>query len=283
MSRGRPSHAQSQVYEKDLVTGRERRVTFHNGDNNSPRYDIRPGHFFYASATDELKENPLFLQQKFDAGKAGPEPLKRSPWEILPTEIYGSELNGDTIQRLTHSRGFDGELSVHPKTGQVFYSSNRLGRLQLYILDPRTGVSRLLSKDPVLNESEIAISPDGKSLVWVPYSKDLDSSQLLLSSSKSEKPVVLTSEAYFHLSPSWTPNGEEILFSANADGSDHSDIYIIKKDGSCLRRLTVGNNQKGKPSVSPDGKQMLFSSNDSGVSQLYLVPFESPAACPPLQ
>lgn len=282
LSSGRPSHSQVQVYEKDLTTGRERRVTFHDGDTNSPRYDIKGARMFYASTTDELKENPVFLQRRLDAGKAGPEPLKRNQWETLPTDIYVSGLNGDNIERLTHSRGFDGDISVHPKTGTLYFSSNQTGYLQIHVLDPRNGSARLLSKEATLNEAEAAVAPDGKTLAWVQYAPDLSSSQIILGSlGKAEKPFTLTQGSSFHLSPAWTPNGEEIVFSANADGSENYDLYIIKRDGSCLRRLTTTSAaQESKPSISPDGRQLLFSSNESGSSQLYLVSFQPPSTCP---
>src|SRR4051812_48354251 len=60
-SKKRPGHTHDQVYEKDLSTGAERRITFQNGSTFQPRYQPKDQGIIYSSSTDELKENPPLL------------------------------------------------------------------------------------------------------------------------------------------------------------------------------------------------------------------------------
>jgi len=64
--------------------------------------------------------------------------------------------------------------------------------------------------------------------------------------------------------PSWSPDGEQIVFISNLNGSSHEfPIYLMNEDGSNLRpihqpagtqRFTAGNN----PRWSPDGTKIAF-------------------------
>jgi TolB protein len=228
------------------------------------------------SATDELKENPIFLQKQFQSSMVTSVAGVRSPWEMMPTDIYSSELNGDKIQRLTNQRGFDGEIAVHPNGRVLYFSSLRSGHLQLYSLDLKTRILTVVSKDPSVQDIEVAISPDGKSLAWVEYAQDFKTSQIVLGDVRGQKIKTLTDGMGLHLSPSWTPDGNELVFSANSNSVQVFQIYIIKKDGSCLRPLIHDNANASKPSVSPDGQSLLYTSSLLGKSQLFLLPYHSP-------
>ncbi len=278
LSRERPSHSQAQVYEKTLSTKNERRVTFQDGENSSPRFDIHGDNIFYASSTDEIKENPLFLQRQLGATPPTPD-INQPIWKNSPSDIYMSGLNGDHIQRLTDFHGFDGEIAPHPKGQFIYFSSVRSGRLQIYALNIKTRALHLVSKQPNLNESSVAISPDGQWLVWVQYADDFKSSQIIRSDIRGDKTIPLTNGAYLHLSPSWSPSSNEVVFSANRDNAANFDLFVVKSDGTCLRRLTDDGAQESSPSISPDGTQLLFSSNRTGSFQLYLTMYQPLTGC----
>ena len=75
VSRKRPGHQQDQVYEKDLISGVERRVTFQNGTTFHPHYHAKEPWIVYSSTTDELKENPPLLHPSSTQSKM-PYPYK---------------------------------------------------------------------------------------------------------------------------------------------------------------------------------------------------------------
>jgi TolB protein len=70
--------------------------------------------------------------------------------------------------------------------------------------------------------------------------------------------------------PTWSPNGEYIVFSARVDGN--KDLYRINSDGSNLLRMTTNYTDDIFPDISPDGSQVVFTSNrEEGGWQLYLI------------
>lgn len=62
--------------------------------------------------------------------------------------------------------------------------------------------------------------------------------------------------------PAWSPDGAWIAFHSNQEGDDN--IYIIRPDGSGLRRVTASVANEREPAWSPDGQSIVFSSNRGG-------------------
>ncbi|KAL5700688.1 hypothetical protein ACHQM5_026105 [Ranunculus cassubicifolius] len=88
----------------------------------------------------------------------------------------------------------------------------------------------------------------------------------------------LTNGPWIDTMPSWSPDGELIAFSSNCHNPDdvaHFSIYLIRPDGSDLRRVYVagaeGSDEVDKERInhvcfSPDCKWLLFTANLGGVS-----------------
>jgi Tol biopolymer transport system component len=66
---------------------------------------------------------------------------------------------------------------------------------------------------------------------------------------------------------SWSPNGNWISFTATQN--KNSDIYLIKSDGSELKRLTSDPAADAYVSWSPNGEKIVFGSNKSGKFGIY--------------
>jgi Tol biopolymer transport system component len=110
-------------------------------------------------------------------------------------------------------------------------------------------------------------SPDGKELVFAskseigkddkefwnisPYYVNL---WLIDSNGNNRRP--LTSGKVIDCYPSFTPDGEKVLFVSNRGGQ--WDIWSIKRDGSNLTRLTDNQDKDYSPRATRDGKHILF-------------------------
>lgn len=74
----------------------------------------------------------------------------------------------------------------------------------------------------------------------------------------------------FYSELSWSPDGSRILFSAYE--GKNADIYIMKADGSEVRRLTDHPSQDMFGSFSPDGRRIVFQSKrDGSDEELYVM------------
>jgi hypothetical protein len=62
------------------------------------------------------------------------------------------------------------------------------------------------------------------------------------------------------LSPSWSPDGREVVFSGLAF-SGYSDLYLLHLDSGVLDRLTEDRYQDLDPSFAPGGRRIVFSSD----------------------
>jgi Tol biopolymer transport system component len=73
--------------------------------------------------------------------------------------------------------------------------------------------------------------------------------------------------------PSWSPDGKQITFNgARKETGGNTNIYVMRADGSGLRRLTRGRAYKWMPVWSPDGKILYeqFAPNDSSQTRVDL-------------
>ena len=54
----------------------------------------------------------------------------------------------------------------------------------------------------------------------------------------------------------------------------------MRKDGSCVNRLTYSLGDDLDPAISPNGKKVLFTRHKNGTEQIYIMDFKAPTTCP---
>jgi TolB protein len=70
--------------------------------------------------------------------------------------------------------------------------------------------------------------------------------------------------------PFWSPDGASLVFQSNRN-DDNSEIYIMKADGTGIRRVTHHPATDQTPIWSPDGARIVFQSDRDGNRELYSV------------
>jgi Tol biopolymer transport system component len=303
ISERREGHVQAQAYEIDIAKRIERRITFHDGDVNSVGYFPDGQRILYSSSTDEIKEDPYFINQlrrKFapaaasdssraagsDADADSPTGgMKRvagtlEPLESVPSELYLSRLDGSEIRRLTQSPGFDGHSTLMPNGRVLAFVSTASGKHDLYTMNPDGGGKRRLTSDP---ERELgpAFSADGRRLAWVRLAADLSTSQIVVADGPRWTASALPLKTAMHAAPAWHPNGQELIFSSNHGDGKTFDVYSFDTKSQCLKRLTESESDELFPTLSPDGLKIAFSSNHSGHFHIYSMDYRPGASCLP--
>jgi Tol biopolymer transport system component len=62
----------------------------------------------------------------------------------------------------------------------------------------------------------------------------------------------------------WSPTGEWIAFASDRD--ENYEIWLVRPDGSDLRKLIGGGGRNNHPIFSPDGQWIVFTSQRAGFS-----------------
>jgi imidazolonepropionase-like amidohydrolase/Tol biopolymer transport system component len=100
----------------------------------------------------------------------------------------------------------------------------------------------------------VQTSPDGRSVVYQALG------HLYIKRLPNGEPKRLTSDKHFEFYPSWSPDGNWIVYSTWLD-KDKGAVYKVKSSGGAGIRLTSVKGTYTEPSFSRDGKRIVFVKN----------------------
>jgi Periplasmic component of the Tol biopolymer transport system len=202
-------------------------------------------------------------------------------WPVYDSyDIFVSDLQGNNVRQLTHSKGYDAEATVSPQGDKIVFTSDRSGDLELWTMNIDGSDQRQITFG-LGYDGGAFFSPDGKKIVFrasrpqtdeeiIEYKKLL--SQGLVSPSNMEIYVCdvdgsnltqVTRLGKANWAPFFHPSGQKIIFSSNHHSQRGYDfqLYIINIDGTGLQQITTESKFNAFPMFSPDGKKLVFSSN----------------------
>lgn len=116
---------------------------------------------------------------------------------------------------------------------------------------------RALTRDDA-NNGFPSWSPDGKRLVY-----KRDHHLVVLSVGDNSQTVLTQPGPQFDNFPQWSPKGDWIVFTSDRERSGDFKLYLIRPNGSGLRKLTDSPGD-AHPIWSPDGEWIMYSSGRMG-------------------
>jgi dipeptidyl aminopeptidase/acylaminoacyl peptidase len=149
--------------------------------------------------------------------------------------------------------------------------------VDLWLADGESGrVKRRLVKSTLNNNYESlrfinsagSFSPDGQYFAIAAKRNDRDD-LVILDVRRSREDRRISVKLSGIQTPRWSPDGKQLVFTGFDGGL--SDLFIINRDGSGLRRLTNDKYADLHPSWSPDGKTVAFVTDRGGETDFELL------------
>jgi len=261
-----------QMYVMDLDSDRLRLVSTGTGATTC-------GYFFPG-------DRRLLYSSTHGSGPNCPPKPKRDGvyrWALDDYDIYSVGMDGQEMQRLTSTPGYDAEATVSPDGKTIVWTSVKDGDLDLYTMNLDGSKPRRLTT-AIGYDGGAFFSPDSQRIVYrashptdpveIDRYKELlrqglvEPGQLevfvMNADGSGQRPV--TSNGASNFSPYYFPDGKRIIFSSNIEtkgegGRPSFHLYAIGEDGQGLERLTFDGHFNSFPMFSPDGTKLVWVSD----------------------
>ena len=180
--------------------------------------------------------------------------------------LFISNADGSGEKALTQPGSLDYNPAWSPRGDWILFTSERGGSADLYRIHPDGTALDRLTDDPAYDDQG-AFSPDGKQVVFV-TTRAAGTANLWILDVGSHKATPLTSGQGGDFRPAWSPDGQWIAFSSDRDSSfpvakgrwerlHLVDIYLIRSDGTGLKRISEHGNFCGGPKWTEDSKNVI--------------------------
>ena len=242
-----------EIYMMDTDGGNPRRLTNHPANDSSPSWSPDGKRIAFVSYRDGHV-------------RANGRPT---------SEIYVMDADGGNPQNLTNDPNDDWDPSWSPDGKRIAFMSGRDRKnnphnYEIYVMDADGSNQQNLTNSP-LEDRRPAWSPDGKRIV---FSSARDghfetkfgiTDEIYVMDTDGQNQQRLTENRRYDWHPSWSSDGERIVFAADRKGDlQNFEIYVMDADGGNEQRLTNNRVFDWHPSWSSDGKRIAFSSNREG-------------------
>jgi TolB protein len=238
-----------QVYLRDLKSKKLKRLTFHDGTDETP-----------VCSPDGKK----FI---FESDRNG------------NTDVWMMNIDGSGEERLTNQPGREIHPTWHPNGKEILFNSNSEDSLgfAIYKMDLATGKIERLTPPAEFN-TYAQWSPDGTTISFVKWLKNKSSGEwgrdICIMDSLGKLIRNLTNNPdYLNGWPSWAPDSRAIVFSAKPQGK--FQIYSVNSDGTNLKQMIKSTSDDRRPYWYRDHKRLAFDRTiDGTVTDLFIAYFE---------
>ena len=187
---------------------------------------------------------------------------------IGPTEatLYISNADGTGEHAITQPGSLNYNPAWSPKGDWIAFTSERDSSADLFRMHPDGSSLERLTDDPAYDD-QAAFSPDEKKIVFV-STRAAGFANLWILNVATHKAKPLTSGRGGDFRPAWSPDGRWIAFSSDRESDmppakgrwerQHLvDIFVIRPNGTGLKRISEHGGFCGTPKWMPDSKSVM--------------------------
>jgi TolB protein len=150
----------------------------------------------------------------------------------------------------------------------IYFVSTRTGHKEIWMMDPDGGNQKQITKFGSIS-IQPAVSPDGTKIVFTSFHR-INPGIFVFSVDPVRDLRFYNQRASVNSSPSFTPDGKQIIYSSSAPNDVCCRIFLANLDGSGFRPITTLRSIDTEPKVNPKtGTQIVFVSGRSGPQQIY--------------
>lgn len=186
-------------------------------------------------------------------------------------QVYVMNGDGSGLRRLTRVADPVGWPSWSPDGRWILFYAGQDAGYRIYRVGADGGEPSLVQDDGFA-DFRPSLSPDGRKLLFDRYgASDPPSHDLFVRDLESGELTPVAPHPGYDSDARWSPDGSHIAFHSDRHGSERydTDVYVVRADGSELRRLT---RQGGSyPAWSPDGSRIVYVAAVDGDRELWLV------------
>ena len=185
--------------------------------------------------------------------------------------VFIADGDGANARPLVPSMGVEYSPSFSRDGSWVVFTAEPDGQADLYRIRPDgTGLEQLTDDDAF--DDQGVLSPDGGMLAFV-STRARGRADIWLLDLAAGAARNLTDHDSGNFRPAWSPDGAWLAFTSDRDAQpgdnpgmwEHlqsTGVYVVRPDGSGLRRISAEGGVSGSPSWSSDGRRLLFYETD---------------------
>jgi eukaryotic-like serine/threonine-protein kinase len=210
--------------------------------------------------------------------KWSPHGYRIAYWAVPGSQrdILTVSSKGGSPVAVTNDTAVDWSPAWSPDGKYLFFSSDRGGSMNLWRvpIDEQTGKT-LGNPEPLTTPSNWAgyfsLSSDGQQMIFASanYSLNIEKVEFdPVSESVKGQPIPVTRGSLTCSGPDVSADGQWITFYTQIP---ENHLYVVRSDGTDLRKLTDGVFRDRDPHWTKDGKQIFFYSNRSGRYEIWRI------------